>query len=142
MKEIGDYVDRTLEPVANTGHRDDKFEHHRRVFFSANPNVNHIEHMFSPPFPSTRAAPQLQVRVQYSEQLFYTWAITISYGGGHGSHGIQSRNSGRARAEYSGGSRATPRGTHQRGDQPQARNPQKLRELHFADPGKTQLLAA
>src|SRR6266478_2982679 len=46
------------------------------------------------------------------------------------------------RVEYSGSSRATPRGTHQRGDQPQARNPQKLRELHFADPGKTQLLAA
>src|SRR6266478_3215646 len=84
--------------------------------------------------------PRLQVRVQYSEQLFYTWAITISYGGGHGSHGIQSRNSGRARAEYFGGSRATPRGTYQRGDQPQAWNPQKFRELHFADPEKRSYL--
>src|SRR5260370_3381755 len=76
--------------------------------------------------------PRLQVRVQYSEQLFYTWAITISYGGGHGSHGIESRNSGRARAEYSGGSRATPRGTHQLGDPPPARSPPMLTELHFA----------
>src|SRR2546425_372229 len=63
-------------------------------------------------------------------------------GGGHGSYGYQSRESGGTGAEYSGGGRATPRGTHQRGDQPQARDAEKLRELHFKNSRKTQLLAA
>src|SRR2546422_2656595 len=63
-------------------------------------------------------------------------------GGGHGSYGYQSRESGGTGAEYSGGGRATPRGTHQRGDQPQARDAEKLRELNFKNSRKTQLLAA
>src|ERR1700731_4141496 len=62
-------------------------------------------------------------------------------GGGHASHGKQSGDGGGTGAEYSRSSRATPRGTDQRGDQPQTRNTEKLRELHFKDSGKTQLLA-
>src|SRR6266704_1725120 len=62
--------------------------------------------------------------------------------GRHGSCGYQSGDSGGTGAEYSGGGRAAPGGTDQRGDQPQARYTEELRELHPADPGKTQLLAA
>src|SRR5205809_7233999 len=87
----------------------------------------------SSPFPSTGASPQPQDGVQYAEQLFYTWAITIFYGGGHGGHGDQSGHSGGAGTEYSGSSRAKARGADQRGDQPQARDTEELRELHPED---------
>src|SRR6266566_9114036 len=61
---------------------------------------------------------------------------------GHGRNGNQSGDRRGAGPEYFGGRRAAPRGPHELGDQPQAGDTQKLRQLHPADSREKRLLAA
>jgi len=131
LKEIGEPRESAQDSVGKRGQRVEKIAHHRRVLSSPNLFVQHIEHTFSSLSLFYGAPPRPQDDVQYPEQLFYTWAITISYGGGHGNYGYSPAKAVERALNILEAGRATPRGTHQRGDQPQARDAEKLRELHF-----------